>query len=220
MSKKFLRNKKNDGTCLDDQSSNKIKVIVILLGIYDEYRYKLSTDKCVPDFESYYCDRMGNEPYLFLDQTKTYYLLNRGAQFLVKICQDQAINTTGKRIKRMCATYHAKAVCIPVNTRAVLSVLFEYIDDNHMLKNVFINIILNECQYYTRGLNHYPDNCRTSILGFVYVFLDNVAQPNLIYSEKDRAIAMDILNDMNSNINKLNLKEKCILKVLERRNEI
>ncbi len=209
MSKIYMRSKRKDKTCLDTQAGNKIKVLIIMVGIYNEFLSTPTLAKTLKNFKSYYVEKIGKHQESFLFGVSEHHYLNYGAAMLKEISLQKTILTSGRRIKKLCNTYSTRPVCIPKNTSAILNVLFEYVCNDVILKNMFTEIVLNECVYFTTEVKHYPVDCSESILGFVSVFLNNIIEPEFSYSDKYKNKASDILRTMGSIIERFNLKEKC-----------
>lgn len=193
MSRIYLRSKKSDKTSFDTQASNTIKDIVILFGIYEDYNSSLNLDK---DILEYYSDvleqKSKHDNGCFAGE---YHYYNIGVSALRDLLNKNNVKTCGRRIKKLCDTYRTRPVCVPKNAPEILNILFKYIYNNNKLWHIFTNDILKKCERQTVNINHLPMDCSASILGFIYVFLNNIEKYDG-YSSKSLDISNQIISTM------------------------
>lgn len=172
MGRIYLRSKKSDKTSFDTQASNIIKDIVILIGIYENYNSNLNLNE---DILKYYSDileqKSKHDNGHFVGE---YHYYNIGVKVLRELLNKNNVKTYGRRIKKLCDTYRNRPVCVPKNTPEIIKTLFTYIYKNNKLWNIFTNEILRKCERQTVTVDHFPNDCSASILGFTYVFLNNI----------------------------------------------
>lgn len=210
MSKKYIWSKRNDRTSLDTNATSMIRDILILLGIYDSFQNShIYTNDL--SFMEHYLETINKPPISPKSSfAGEYHYYNRGAKVLRDISNQKTIKTSKKHIKKLCMTHRTKNICIPINTAAILNVLFEYVDNNNELKHMFIQEILIKCVQYTLNIDNYPYDCSSSILGFIDVFLNNMNDFN--YSDRSIEAANDIKKTMANIIERYKIQEQCILR--------
>ncbi len=207
MSKLYMISKSADETCRDTKVNNKLKSIFTMIGIFDDYNSKQINP---PTFKDYYTEKINkhnnNGTLKFIGE---YHFLNVG----IRIIKAQAIKskkrTSCHRIRKLCSTTSSKPVCIPWNSDDILEVLFEYIYNNNVLREVFAKEIIKDCALYSVEIENYPLDCTKSIIGFLYIFLYNIQDPELNYTQKYNDKSHEILGRMSDTIKKFNLKKVC-----------
>lgn len=210
MHKKYIYSMRKDKQCLDSASTNMIRDILIMWGIYDEYARSYQTI-LIDDFRSYYINILNRESFWpkhnFIGE---YHYLNKGIKILRNISNQNTIVTYARRLKTLCQTSANSTIRIPINTHTIIEVLFEHMYNNRIVKTIFIEEILKKCRNYTNESINYPYDCNMSILGFIHMFINNI---NILpYSLKHKRISKQINDTMIRILDIYKIKNQCVLR--------
>lgn len=210
MSRLYMRSKRADETCWDTEANNKLKSIFTMIGIFDDYESNTSLHIKPPSFKEYYTEKINKQKdngiHKFMGE---YHFLNVGIRLIKEQVNKDKKLTYCRRIRKMCSTCSAKPVCIPWNSDDILKVLFEYIYNNEILREIFAKEIMKDCAVYSTEAENYPHDCTGSILGFLDIFLNNIQDSELKYTQKHKDKSENILVYMSDTIKKFNLIEVC-----------
>lgn len=207
MSKNYTRSiPKIDHVSTDIESSNIIKDIIIMLGIYKEF---LTLNNHNVSFTTYYSQithLADNYPANNFPK-KTHYF-NVGIKYFREIAKDKTISTSRRRLKKLCDTYRYHPISIPNNADAIFFCLFEIIFECKEWAIVFTQFLLNRCTLFTHELVRYPMDCNNNLLGFIYVFLTNI--DNIAgYTEKHREFSTKLNTAMEKIITQYEIPSVC-----------
>lgn len=100
------------------------------LGIYQKY---LMDDAAGREFEKYYRDYRNITEYHFV---------NKGVQFVRGLLKNKEIEVSNRNIKRLGRTYKGFPVVLTMYADEVITSILEYIDDNEMLKAVYLHQVV------------------------------------------------------------------------------
>lgn len=197
---------KIDQVSTDLESSNIIKDIIIMLGIYKEYQTLNTYNTPFTTYYSQITHLADNYPADNFPQ-KTHYF-NVGVKYFRDIAKGKTVSTSRRRLTKLCDTYRQHPISIPNNADAIFYSLFEIIFECKELAIVFTQFLLNRCTRFTRELVRYPMDCNNNILGFIYVFLTNI--DNITgYTEKHREFSTKLNTAMENIIIRYDIPSFC-----------
>lgn len=202
MGKTYMTSKYSDLASRDTNASNLVRSLLIMIGIYDSFKRTLPQQNDYSSFGIFYTSALEK-------MRSEYHFLNLGAKVLSNQMELKQEKTTGRRIKRLSYTKRAKVVKIPWNSDAIIGSLFDYIKRDDILKKFFTDVILNQCDYCRGGAGFNLSNCSQKVLGFVFVFLQNVLDPDFSYTQKYKDKAEHIQETIYYALGQFSLKDDC-----------
>lgn len=119
-----------DDDLLRIDAKNFMNNLYEFLGIYQKY---LRDDTDRRNFEEYYKDHCN---------TTEYHFVNKGVQFVSGLLMKKEIEVSNRNIKRLGRTYKGFPVILSMYADEVITNILEYIDDNEMLKVVYLQQVV------------------------------------------------------------------------------
>ena len=154
----------------------------------------------------YYCNITNAHANNFIGK---YHYYNQGLKCFRDLAGCKGENTSRIKLNKLTHTLRTRPVRVPYNTIPLLTILFECIFSNSNLKEVFLNIVLRNCIYYSEELANYPSDCLIGIFGHIYVFIKNIATLQ-IYPDKYISFSEKFENCMRQMIQRYDFAKNCV----------
>ncbi len=209
----YIKSKINDRTCLDTEATSMLRDILVIYGIFDDFK-KRTNDINIYNFGAHYkqiiSQKSSRAQCSFVGEL---HYCNCGIKALRSRAERQNIATSGIKIKKLCQTRRNHQIKLPLNTSKLLYILFELLYDNQILSTIFEMELLKKCTQYTPEIRNYPNDCSYNILGFISLFVNNIQMLN--YSKRHKKFAASIITAITNIVKKYEIKDSCGKRILE-----